>query len=131
MNLEQMRSQAIQNNTAITDEIISNSTETMGNSLLSYFDEILTGDICIYIYTVLIILIVTLTFTRSMSFLLFCLKAATRLHNNMFAKIAKAPMRFYNTNPSGRILNRFAKDIGSIDEELPMTITDTIQVSIL
>lgn len=37
-------------------------------------------------------------------------------------------MRFFNVNPSGRILNRFSKDIGAVDETLPSTITDFVQV---
>ena len=39
-------------------------------------------------------------------------------------------MRFFNTNCSGRILNRFSKDMGAIDEKLPYVLIDTIQVRI-
>ena len=37
----------------------------------------------------------------------------------MLYSILRAPVLFFDTNPSGRMLNRFAKDIGSIDETLP------------
>lgn len=37
-------------------------------------------------------------------------------------------MRFYDTNPSGRILNRFSKDIGEIDELLPKALLDAAQI---
>lgn len=40
-------------------------------------------------------------------------------------------MRFFNTNCSGRVLNRFSKDMGAIDEKLPYVLIDTIQVCIL
>lgn len=41
----------------------------------------------------------------------------------------KATMKFFNNNPSGRILNRFSKDIGAIDEYLPSVIADVVDVS--
>lgn len=40
-------------------------------------------------------------------------------------------MRFYNHNPSGRILNRFSKDLGTIDEYIPSVLVDVIEVNIL
>ncbi|KAK7259662.1 hypothetical protein RIF29_25275 [Crotalaria pallida] len=41
--------------------------------------------------------------------------AAKRLHDAMLDKILRAPMVFFQTNPVGRIINRFAKDMGDID----------------
>lgn len=43
------------------------------------------------------------------------LRAAKRLHDAMLDKILRAPMVFFQTNPVGRIINRFAKDMGDID----------------
>ena len=37
----------------------------------------------------------------------------------MLVALLKAPVRFFDINPAGRILNRFSKDIGSMDESLP------------
>lgn len=37
-------------------------------------------------------------------------------------------MRFFDTNPSGRILNRFSKDMGAVDEFLPKAFLDSAQV---
>jgi ATP-binding cassette subfamily C (CFTR/MRP) protein 4 len=47
----------------------------------------------------------------------------------MFRKIVAMPMRFFETNPSGRILNRFSKDMDSIDEDVPMSFLFTVLVA--
>lgn len=39
-------------------------------------------------------------------------------------------MRFFDINPSGRILNRFSKDIGAVDEALPKILLDSIQINL-
>jgi ABC-type multidrug transport system fused ATPase/permease subunit len=46
------------------------------------------------------------------------LHAAKRLHDAMLDSILRAPMLFFHTNPSGRIINRFAKDLGEIDRNV-------------
>ncbi|XP_026465652.1 probable multidrug resistance-associated protein lethal(2)03659 [Ctenocephalides felis] len=50
------------------------------------------------------------------------------LHDNMFVGLTRATMRFFYKNASGRILNRFSKDIGAIDTILPMAFMDCIFV---
>lgn len=45
----------------------------------------------------------------------------------MFNKIVYATMRFFNVNPSGRILNRFSNDMNQVDEALPASMMDTLQ----
>lgn len=85
-------------------------------------------EIDIYIFTILIVGCVVMTLTRSFIFFNVAMKASRRLHDSMFSGITRASMYFFNTNPSGRILNRFSKDMGQIDEVLPMTIVDVIQI---
>lgn len=67
------------------------------------------------------------------AFLLFVvvLKASESLHNKMTNAILKAPVFFFDTNPVGRILNRFSKDIGCMDELLPMTFFLAVQLILL
>ncbi|XP_063809091.1 ATP-binding cassette sub-family C member 4 [Pseudophryne corroboree] len=54
--------------------------------------------------------------------------AAQALHNQMFQSLLRAPVLFFDRNPIGRILNRFSKDIGHIDDLLPFTFLDFLQV---
>lgn len=69
-----------------------------------------------------------LSLNRSFSFFYLCLRASIRLHDQLFRGITRATMFFFNTNPSGRILNRFSRDIGCIDIFLPSAMMDCILV---
>ncbi|XP_014296337.1 probable multidrug resistance-associated protein lethal(2)03659 [Microplitis demolitor] len=86
--------------------------------------------ICIYIFTALTVLTVVITLMRSFAFFELCVRASKRLHDTMFRSISRATMRFFNTNTSGRVLNRFSKDMGAIDELLPIAMIDCIQIGL-
>lgn len=67
------------------------------------------------IYSLLSFGQVLVTLTNSFWLITSSLYAARRLHNAMLNSILRAPMVFFQTNPLGRIINRFAKDLGDID----------------
>ena len=41
------------------------------------------------------------------------------LHAAMLKRVSRAPMRFFNSNPLGRIINRFSKDTAMTDSVIP------------
>ena len=59
--------------------------------------------------------VVVLSFTRSVAFLNKSLLASKKLHDSMTSAVLRAKIEFFDTNPSGRILNRFSADVGSND----------------
>ncbi|SPP86203.1 probable multidrug resistance-associated protein lethal(2)03659 isoform X2 [Drosophila guanche] len=81
-----------------------------------------------YIFTLITVLTIVVTVARSFLFFNLAMKASISLHNSMFHGISRAAMFFFNTNPSGRILNRFSKDMGQVDEILPAVMMDVIQI---
>ena len=52
---------------------------------------------------------------------------SSNLHMAMLTSLLKAPVHFFDRNPVGRILNRFANDIGSMDEVLPYALLEAVQ----
>ncbi|KAJ2802087.1 hypothetical protein H4R20_003417, partial [Coemansia guatemalensis] len=51
------------------------------------------------------------------------IRASTEVHQNMLIGVLRSPMSFFDTTPTGRILNRFSTDIQKCDETLPSNIT--------
>lgn len=104
-----------------------------------------------YLYCYAIIIGACIIFIMARSFLFFqaCMNASKGLHDHMFNKILQGVMHFFDTNPSGtllfisyllscnlnifsgRILNRFSKDIGAVDELLPKSYLDSIQIGMV
>ncbi|XP_040165805.1 multidrug resistance-associated protein 4-like [Anopheles arabiensis] len=86
----------------------------------------LSRDEYILMYAVAMLFMFALSLSRSFLFFYICLRATVRLHDRLFRGITRATMYFFNTNPSGRILNRFSRDIGCIDTFLPFAMMDCI-----
>lgn len=138
MNLEQKRAESGQYNTTYTARnnsinqfhqlpaAATNDTTTDSNDNFWEFSR----EVSIYIYSGITAATVIVTLLRSFTFFTVCMRASTRLHNNMFNSITRATMRFFNTNTSGRILNRFSKDMGAIDELLPAAMIDCLQIGL-
>ncbi|XP_048238817.1 multidrug resistance-associated protein 1-like [Haliotis rufescens] len=46
-------------------------------------------------------------------------RAARTLHHDMLTRTIRSPMSFFDTTPIGRIVNRFARDVETIDNKMP------------
>ncbi|OQR93037.1 ATP-binding Cassette (ABC) Superfamily, partial [Achlya hypogyna] len=51
------------------------------------------------------------------------MRASKSLFDDLTNALLRAPMRFFDTNPLGRILNRFSGDINQIDSRIPYSIS--------
>ena len=64
--------------------------------------------------------------------LLSCfLRCSKRLHDEMVVAILQAPVVFFDSNPVGRILNRFSRDVGCLDEQLPRSFQSAVETVFL
>jgi len=60
---------------------------------------------------------------RQLFLAVIALMASRTMFDDMLAAVLQAPMSFFDTTPVGRLVNRFSKDIYTIDEQLVNTGT--------
>jgi ATP-binding cassette subfamily C (CFTR/MRP) protein 4 len=68
--------------------------------------------------------VVILACFRAMLCFELTIKASRTLHDKMTKAVIRAKIAFFDTQPLGRILNRFSADVGSNDDMLPQTLFD-------
>ena len=114
---------------SLTETAIDNTTYV--SDLLHEDDYLEEHFFNLGIYAAIVLCLIVSSMIRTVHFFLICNKASIALHDTMFGRLLRAPCRFFDTNPVGRILNRFSKDMGSMDELLPPAFFDVLTVSTL
>ena len=61
-----------------------------------------------------------ISFSRGLALFIMLLKAYTNLHNIMIKTVLHATILFFDSNPVGRILTRFSKDLAGLDNLMPI-----------
>mmetsp|Transcript_12047 Transcript_12047/g.36284 ORF Transcript_12047/g.36284 Transcript_12047/m.36284 type:complete len:1354 (+) Transcript_12047:88-4149(+) len=75
------------------------------------------------VYTALSVTAVVLSCVAYYAMSLAGQRAARRMHDALLDGLLPAPMKFFDATPVGRLINLFSKDLYTIDEELPQTLT--------
>uniref|UniRef100_UPI00398E874A ATP-binding cassette sub-family C member 5-like n=1 Tax=Pristiophorus japonicus TaxID=55135 RepID=UPI00398E874A len=85
----------------------------------------------IWVYALSMVAVLLFKALRGYTFVKCTLRASSKLHDALFKKILRCPMKFFDTTPLGRILNRFAKDMDEVDVRLTTQTEMLIQNIIL
>lgn len=80
------------------------------------------------VFTVLVASLFALTLVRTTCFFITCMRSSITLHNRLFRSVLKAPIKFFDSNPIGILLNRVSRDMGIVDDLFPPTAFDTIEI---
>ncbi|XP_053356806.1 multidrug resistance-associated protein 5 [Clarias gariepinus] len=110
-----------------------NTTVLVGNSSM-VSDSMRDNPLMQYyaaVYTMSMVIMLFLKLLRGVIFVKGTLRASSRLHDDLFQKILRSPMKFFDTTPTARILNRFSKDMDEVDTRLPFQAEMFIQNVIL
>ncbi|XP_043350867.1 ATP-binding cassette sub-family C member 12 isoform X4 [Dermochelys coriacea] len=79
------------------------------------------------VYGMSMVTMIVLSIIKGFVFTKTTLKASSVLHDNVFYKILLSPMSFFDTTPTGRLMNRFSKDVDELDVRLPFHAENFLQ----
>uniref|UniRef100_A0A8C9WC66 ATP-binding cassette sub-family C member 5 n=1 Tax=Scleropages formosus TaxID=113540 RepID=A0A8C9WC66_SCLFO len=79
------------------------------------------------VYCMAIVGMILFSVCKGYLFTKITLHASSKLHNKMFQKIINSPMSFFDTTPTGRMVNRFSKDQDELDAALPFHLENFLQ----
>eukprot|EP01064_Diplonema_japonicum_P002512 TRINITY_DN1159_c0_g4_i6.p1 TRINITY_DN1159_c0_g4~~TRINITY_DN1159_c0_g4_i6.p1 ORF type:complete len:1279 (+),score=372.04 TRINITY_DN1159_c0_g4_i6:69-3905(+) len=60
---------------------------------------------------------------------LAAVKAGLSLHNDCFTRVIHAPLSWFDSTPSGRILSRFSTDLANVDVQFANTLDNVVQLT--
>ncbi|KAM9422481.1 ATP-binding cassette sub-family C member 12 isoform 1-T1 [Salvelinus alpinus] len=102
------------------------SNSTAGNISLN-------PDLSFYqmIYGLVVVAMLVFSFLKGYSFTKVTLRASSKLHDTMFRNILNSPMSFFDTTPTGRMVNRFSKDQDEVDTMLPFNMENFLQFCLM
>lgn len=80
-----------------------------------------------FIYVVSSLAFFIAVLMKTYFFVHLTLKSSSQLHDKVFERVSRASMAFFDTTPTGRILNRFSKDLDEIDIQLPFNLEASAQ----
>lgn len=79
------------------------------------------------VYGMSLVAIIVFFALRSMVVVKVLMRASSRLHDQLFRKVMRTPILFFDTTPLGRLINRFSRDMDEMDTKLPMMIENTVK----
>ncbi|XP_074516987.1 ATP-binding cassette sub-family C member 12-like [Sebastes fasciatus] len=112
----------IQNGDGSSNNTTTNNGDISQNPDLRFYQMIYGG---------MLLVMVLLSIIKCFSYTWVTLNASCKLHDTMFKKIFYSPMSFFDTTPTGRILNRFSKDQEEVDIVLPLHMSTFLDFSLL
>ncbi|GMT32386.1 hypothetical protein PFISCL1PPCAC_23683, partial [Pristionchus fissidentatus] len=101
-----------------TDRMVRSETSLASSPHTSYYASV---------YGISLVLLFVSGLLKAMLFVKVSLNAASKLHNNMLNAIVAGTASFFDQTPSGRLLNRFSKDVDEIDVKMPFTVEVFLQ----
>lgn len=115
-----------------SDNVISSFANTLSGALESVAAKYEFGAVMVYIAAALAILVgvylvgVIATYLQNRLMLTVSQGTLERIRNDLFSKVQKLPVRFYDNNPTGEIMSRFTNDVDNIGTMLDNSLVSVI-----
>ncbi|GIQ80078.1 hypothetical protein KIPB_000818 [Kipferlia bialata] len=105
----------------------------LGDIFLSYWSGLSesTTSTMILIYTGIVIVGILVCYIGQWVLALFFVNVSGGIHGALTKAVLSAPMHLYDTTPLGQILNRFSKDMDSVDTQISMRFSQFLMAGLM
>uniref|UniRef100_A0A8B9NVH7 ATP-binding cassette sub-family C member 5 n=1 Tax=Apteryx owenii TaxID=8824 RepID=A0A8B9NVH7_APTOW len=101
--------------------------EAKGTSVLASTSDNPTMHFFRLIYGISMVTMIILSIVKGFVFTKTTLKASSTIHDSLFCKILQSPMSFFDTTPTGRLMNLFSNNMDELDVSLPFHAENFLQ----
>lgn len=119
----------------LADSAVSSVINSVGapiESLISFFNFGDFGEVMVYVAVALLILLtvylveVLANYLQSRLMMTVSQNALEQIRNDLFAKLQKLPVRYFDNNPTGEIMSRFTNDVDNIGTMLDNSLVSVV-----
>ena len=116
----------------LSDNMISAATERFGGAFEGLIGGSRFGGVMLYVFMALVILIgvyaveVITNYLQSRLMMTVSQGALESIRNDLFAKLQRLPVRYFDNNPTGEIMSRFTNDVDNIGTMLDNSLVSVI-----
>ena len=100
--------------------IFANNTNTTRSEPMSKFYRL-------GIYSILGLTKSLIGFIANLTCIFMFIKATKILHNKLLYSVLRSDLKFFESTPNGRIINRFTKDIAATEDLIPYSVKSLVE----
>lgn len=110
--------------------VLGQATAMAADAWLNHWcsSEDQTDSSLVIVYIVLGVATAIIAVVRALLFFAAALRGSSKMHETAFRAVIRTPLGFFSANPLGRIVNKFSSDQNQVDEMLPATFFDCVQI---
>lgn len=105
---------------SLIEIIVGDSYNPIVSAVLSYVAAALILLVVIYVIAILT------TYFQARIMMVISQNAIEKIRNDLFVKLQKLPVRYFDNHPTGEIMSRFTNDVDSLDNMLNNSLTSIV-----
>lgn len=106
--------------TGFAERLIGDGYNDTAASVLFYIAATLIILVCIYLFGILT------NYMQARVMMTISQNSIEKIRNDLFKKLQKLPVRYFDTHPTGEVMSRFTNDVDNIDVMLNNSLTSIV-----
>ncbi len=106
--------------TGLIEKLVGDSYNDVAASVLFYIAATLIILVCIYLFGILT------NYLQARVMMTISQNSIEKIRNDLFVKLQKLPVRYFDTHPTGEVMSRFTNDVDNIDVMLNNSLTSIV-----